>query len=199
MKAWGFKPGPVRAAFAKMSAAWDQATAARDGADPACFDEQVRAAVEASLQGFVALDAYDGTIYPQQQVQGDAWFLGKAVVSLRHGDWQTALESLRSVAQVWYVPLLAKDWFEAEMAHHDPAHPKIAWGGQGHLAPYLDLWDVYMSIRGKGRAGSTDFSDETASLRRTRDREMKEFGARLDELVTTMRDVTNDLEAAAGC
>ena len=199
MEAWGYKPGPVRSAFKEMSAAWDAAAAAREEADQTCFSSAMRSAAAISLQGFTALDAFDGTIYPHEQVQNDAWYLEKAVVSLRAGDWRTALTSLLSVAQTRYVPLLAKDWFEAEMSHHDLDDPNIAWGAQGHLAPFLDLWDVYTSIRQKGRAGHTDFAGETRELRQARDAAKRLFRERLDEMTETVLAVTEDLQAAAAC
>jgi hypothetical protein len=199
IKAWGFEAGPVHGAFNKMSSAWDAASAARASADATCFNGRLRDAVETSLQGLTALSAWDGTIYPHEQVQNDGLSLDAAVVALRQGDWKAALGSLLNVANVWYVPLLAREWFQREMAHHDPSDPNLAWGGQGKLAPYLDLWDVYMSIRDKGRAGETDFADETHELRRTRDDEITEFGARIDALVGTMHAVTDRLEAAAAC
>jgi hypothetical protein len=199
MKAWGYEPGIMRSAFRATSDAWDAAAAARADARPVCFNAALRSAVETSLQGFTALDAFDRTIYPHQQVENDAWYLEKAVVSLRYGDWRTALTSLQNVAQTRYVPLLAKDWFEAEMASHDPDDPKIAWGAQGHLAPFLDLWDVYTSVRKKGRAGGADFADEIKMLRRARDAAKRLYRARLDEMTDTMGAVSDDLLEAAAC
>jgi hypothetical protein len=199
IRSWGFRPGPIGTALAKMADAWAAASAARAGADAVCFDGHLRMAARISLQGFTALGAWDDTIYPHQQVENDVWYLAKAVVSLRHGDWQTALRSLKNVANVYYVPLLARTYFQEEMSHHDPTDPNIAWGGQGHLAPYLDLWDVFMSIRKEGRSGGTDFAEQTRELRRTRDAETRLYGSRLVELTGTIRGVTAELTAAAGC
>lgn len=126
-------------------------------------------------------------------------YLSKAISALRRGEWRRAIWRLWSVAQVWYASLLSRETFQVEMSHHAPDYPKLAWGGQGKLAPYLDLWDVHAAIREKGRAGETDFSAELAELRAARRAELAEWADRLDEMTTVMREVAAELETAASC
>lgn len=52
------------------------------------------------------------------------------------------------------------------MSHHAPDYPNLAWGGQGKLAPYLDVWDVHEAIRTGGKAGQTTSPIRSASSRR---------------------------------
>ena len=128
-----------------------------------------------------------------------ALFLGKAIGSLRHGEWRQAIWRLWSVAQVWYASLLSRETFQVEMSHHAPDYPKLAWGGQGKLAPYLDLWDVHAAIREKGKAGDTGFTAEIAELRAAREAELTEWAARLDGMREVMGAVTAELNTAAAC
>ncbi len=199
LERWGYRDAWLRAALARMRAAWLETVATRGGTDPACFNDAIREAARRSLTGFTALSAWDQTIYPHEQVQNDALYLSKAIGALRRGEWRRAIWRLWSVAQVWYASLLSRETFQVEMSHHAPDYPKLAWGGQGKLAPYLDLWDVHAAIREKGRAGETDFSAELAELRATRRAELAEWADRLDEMTTVMREVAAELETAASC
>jgi hypothetical protein len=74
----------------------------------------------------------------------------------------------------------------------------ISWGGQGKLAPYVDLRDVLMRIREVGTAGGTDFSAEIAALQAVRDGELTELALRLDAMVDAIHGAVDELEAA-GC
>jgi hypothetical protein len=197
-EAWGYDETPLLDAYGDFEQAWMAAHGATP-ADQACFNDALREAARLSLTGFTALSSFDATIYPQEQVQNDAWSLGKAIQALKRGDWQTANAWIQNVAQNWYVPFLSRANFRTEMAHHDPAYPKISWGGQGNLAPYLDLWNLFMKIRDEGRAGSTSFSAEISTLRSERDAERTLWAERLDSMTTTMQEVTTELTAAAAC
>jgi hypothetical protein len=196
---WGYDDAALRAAMDALEEAWARAAAARHGAETACFNDALREAVRLSLTGFTALSAWDFTIYPHEQVQNDALYLSKALSVLREGDWKRAIWRLWNVAQVWYASLLSREPFQVEMSHHAPDYPKLAWGAQGKLAPYLDLWDVHAAIRTKGKAGETDFSAEIAELKRVRRASLEEWAARLDAMAGVMTGVATELDAAAGC
>jgi Iap family predicted aminopeptidase len=199
MARWGYEDAELRAALDGLRAAWTAAAAARRDADPACFNDALRESARRSLTGFTALSAWDYTIYPHEQVQNDALYISKAMSALRHGEWRRAIWRLWNVAQVWYASLLSRETFQVEMSHHAPDYPKLAWGGQGKLAPYLDLWDVHAAIREKGKAGETDFSAELDELRGARRSELAEFTSRLDAMTDAIQEVTQQLEVAAAC
>jgi hypothetical protein len=195
----GADPVPLVAAIDELGTAWAAYRAADGAAGPTCVGPHLREAVRESLTGLTALSVWDDTIYPQEQVQADAWALGKAIASLRHGRWERALVRLSWVAQMWYAGLLDHEPFAAEMAHHDADSAELAWGGQGKLAPYLDLWEAAGQIRETGLAGGDDFSgplDELGSARRL---ELSDLDARLDAMVASIGAVTSELEAAASC
>ncbi len=199
MARWGYDDTALEGALASLEAAWVAAVAEGPGADVTCYNDALREATRSSLTGFTALSAWDYTIYPHEQVQNDALFLGKAISSLRHGEWRQAIWRLWSVAQVWYASLLSRETFQIEMSHHAPDYPKLAWGGQGKLAPYLDLWNVHAAIRDKGKAGDADFTAEIAELRAAREAELTEFASRLDSMREVMGAVAVELNTAAAC
>lgn len=199
MRRFDHPRAPVRAALDKLTSAWRKAKSSAAGTRPKCFDNRLRAAVRTSLTGFTALSVWDDTIYPHEQVQGDALFLSEGIAALSDGDWKGALGNIINVAQTYYVPLISKAWFQHEMSHHDPDYPKLSWGGQGKLAPYIDLWDEYMSIKAKGRAGESDFAAEIARLSSLRDAEVALFHRRLDRMIAKMKEVAQELRAAAAC
>lgn len=199
MARWGYEDAALREALGELRAAWTAASGARGAADPTCFNDALREAARRSLTGFTALSAWDETIYPHEQVQNDALYLSKAMSALRAGEWRRAIWRLWNVAQVWYAWLLSRETFRVEMSHHALDYPKLAWGGQGKLAPYLDLWDVHAAIGRKGRAGETDFSAELDELRAARRLELDELASRLDAMTTAIEGVVERLSAAAAC
>lgn len=199
MARWGYDDSALQSALDDVRTAWASAATARRTADPACFNAALREAARRSLTGFTALSAWDETIYPHEQVQNDALYISKALSALRHGEPRRAIWRLWNVAQVWYASLLSRESFRVEMSHHALDYPKLAWGGQGKLSPYLDLWDVHAAIRRKGREGQTDFSAELAELRAARRLELEEFAARLDAMTVAIEEVVEALEAVAVC
>jgi hypothetical protein len=198
IEGWGYDAGSLTDGLETLTEAADAAAGATVS-DTACFDDALREAARLSLTGFTALSAWDQTVYPHEQVQNDAWSLGKAIQALKRGDWRTANAWIQNVAQNWYVPFMGRESFRTEMSHHDPAYPKISWGGQGQLAPYLDLWNVFMKLRERGRAGATSFAKQIDVLDDHRDDERALWAERLDRLSATMQEVTAELTTAAAC
>ncbi|HEX5951136.1 MAG TPA: M28 family peptidase, partial [Actinomycetota bacterium] len=195
---WGYDDTDLQAAIASLEAAWEAARGG-PGSDASCFDDAMREAVRESLTGLTALSAWDDTIYPHEQVQNDALFLSKAISALRNGEWKRAIWRLWSVAQVWYASLLSKEAFQVEMSHHASDYPKLAWGGQGKLAPFLDLWDVHAAILAKGKAGAKHFTAQIAELRTVRMSSLTEWASRLDAMTVAVTAVADDLETASIC
>ena len=65
--------------------------------------------------------------------------------------------------------LFAYESYAAELARHDPGADRLQWGGQAHLAPYVDLWKEYHAIAAKVADGATApaaYATEIASIRR---------------------------------
>lgn len=198
MSMFGYDSASLKQAYARLRSAWNAVANTRAPLSVDVYNMHLREAARVSLHDFTALSVWDFTIYPHQQVENDAYYIGRSMDDLSKGQWKSGLRFLEWwVAQSWYIPRLSKMWFQHEMSHHDPSYAKIAWGGQGHLAPYLDLWDVYMSIRSKALAGNYDFASEIAELRSVQADEIALYHQRLDALAASISEVARHLELAA--
>lgn len=167
----------------------------------------VREAVRSSLTSFTGLDVWDRTIYPHEQLETDAVHLGEAIQELGAGRWKSGLRELEWwVAQSWYIPRMSYVPFTEEMDHHDASKADgtvhlggakaMTWGGQGHLAPYWNLWQVYRAIRDKAMAGDTDFGEEIAFLMDVREAAIGLYAERLAGMASAMDTVATHLEFA---
>ncbi len=184
--------------------ALDKAAQALEGVKPTLKGAKAEAAlalyrraIQRSLQEFTALSVWDFTIYPHQQIENDALHLGYSADKLAGGEVQGGLRELEwFVGQMWYAPRLSKEPFAHEMSHHAPGYSRLTWGGQGHLAPYLDLWDQYHSVKAKAAMGDMDFSLEIAALLSARAQEIQLYQERLDHMVQVMGELTSLLQEA---
>ena len=202
--------GSVKDAFSRFKAAstaYDLAKRSVPMTKLAAFQGHVREAVRQSLTSFTGLDDWDSTIYPHEQLQTDAVHLGMAVSDLRKGEVQSGLRHLEWwVAETWYVPRMSLAPFTEEMDHHDATKADgtvhvggakaMLWGGQGHLAPYWNLWEAYMGIRDKAAAGEADFSEEIDVLLATRAAAIDLYRERLAGIASALDTVAKHLELA---
>jgi hypothetical protein len=113
---------------------------------------------------WTALSCWDGVIYPTQQVEWDCTWLTEALAFLKKGDLNGALDELWNVGLTWNAFFDYEVW-AWENARHAPGAPHLNWGAQGHLAPYVDIYEPYVSLREKyENGGLNDFSWEMAAL-----------------------------------
>jgi Zn-dependent M28 family amino/carboxypeptidase len=140
---------------------------------------------------FTALDCWDYTIYPHEQIFRDVQKLnaslgelGKAVV-----DPDAAAGPLWGVGQMYYGLTFSYDAFVDDQQRHDPGYYRIAWGGQGQLAPYLDLVAEYDQIY----AG--EYAAAEASLTDVRDSELGLLDQRLAHMADVLEVVTPKIES----
>jgi len=140
---------------------------------------------------FIALDCWDYTIYPHQQVFRDVQKLNASLAALDATviDPDAAAGPLWDVGQMYYGLMFSYDAFVDDQQRHDPSYYRIAWGGQGQLAPYLDLVAEYDQIY----AG--DYAGAEASLTEVRDSELSLLGERLAHMADVLEDVTPRIEA----
>ncbi|MFA5895770.1 MAG: M28 family peptidase [Thermoplasmata archaeon] len=173
----------------------------------AAVHSHVREALRESLTAFTALSVWDYTVYPHQQLEMDAVHLGMAIDDLTAGRVQGGLRHLEWwVGQSWYIPRLSYVPFTEEMDHHDAAKatgevhlggPKaMAWGAQGHLPPYWNLWKAYMGIRDKAAAGNFDFGPELKVLADTRTMAIELYRGRLLDIAAALHGIAAELESA---
>jgi len=112
---------------------------------------------------WTALSCWDSVIYPTQQVEWDAIWLSNALGYLRNGKVHDACDELWNVGLTWNA-FFDKVVFEWENNRHAPGAEHLNWGAQGHLAPYVDIYDPYVSLRQKEGTMSPDVSWEMAAL-----------------------------------
>jgi len=130
--------------------------------------QSIRRAERILLRELVALDVFDQYIMPHQQLQRDATRMQLAIDALEAGDPVAGLDLVRRTGLTSSGRHFAYETYVAELARHDPDFDRLQWGGQGHLAPYVDVWQEYHSILAKTDAGLTDpadYADEIASLK----------------------------------
>lgn len=172
-------PGVDQAAVARLGSAVDQFRAAAEALDARLSVGGVRstqrvgksmmAAERGILTRLVGLDVFDQYVFPHQQVQRDATRMQLAVDRLGAGDPETANEKyIRRTGLTSAGRHFAYESYVAELARHAPDFDRLQWGGQAHLAPYVDLWQEYHSIAAKVASGMTApsaYASETASVR----------------------------------
>ncbi len=200
----------LREAFERYKSAVSAYDRVKKGIPPEkapAVQEHLREALRLSLTEFTGLDVWDGTIYPHQQLEMDAVHLGLALKDLASGRVQGGLRHLEWwVAQSWYIPRMSLDPFVEEMAHHDAeaaigeirlGGPKtIAWGGQGHLAPYWNLWQEYKGIEAKAALRNFDFREELGVLAATRASAIDLYRERLRDLAADLSTIALEIEEA---
>jgi hypothetical protein len=149
-------------------------------------------AVETTINDeFIALDCWDSTIYPHEQVFADLKRLNTALAELDKEpvDPDAATAPLWDVAQMYYGLTFSYPAFVEDQQRHDPGYYRIAWGGQGQLAPYLDLVGEYNEIY----AGQ--YVAAKAGLKTAHDQELRLLNKRLAHMAGVLEDVTPQIAA----
>ncbi|MEM3870037.1 MAG: M28 family peptidase [Candidatus Korarchaeum sp.] len=159
-------------------------------------NERVREAARILLSGLTALDPWDGTIYPHQQVESDTVCLKSALEALKQGDAETALSMMEGVSINWYAPRYSYEVFKRELAHKSPGWPKVTWGGLGHLAPLYDLWKEYNSISEKLAKNLTDYSEEARVVGMYYAVSLYEYQRRVREMANVIEKATIKIKEA---
>jgi hypothetical protein len=144
------------------------------------------------LRHLVALDVFDQYIFPHQQIQRDATRMQLAVDALQAGDPVLANETyVRRTSLTNAGRHFAYEAYVAELARHDPGFDRLQWGAQGHLAPYVDVWQEYHAIAAKiagGQTAPTDYEAEIDSI----SSKLEAVYARLNERLFAMAVVFSD-------
>ncbi len=170
-------PGTDQAAVDDLEAAVAEFRAAAEQLEDRIDAGQVRAkrrvgramlaAERDILTNLVALDVFDQYVFPHQQTQRDATRMQLGLDRLQAGDPTSAQEYVRRTGLTSAGRHFAYETYTAELARHDPSFDRLQWGGQAHLAPYVDLWREYHAIGAKiadGKTDPADFADEIASI-----------------------------------
>jgi hypothetical protein len=203
-------PGTDQAAQDALEAAVADFRAASEALDARLESGSVRAKRRVSramleaerliLQNLVALDVFDQYIFPHQQLQRDATRLQLAIDALQAGNPSLANDTyVRRTGLTNAGRHFAYETYAAELARHDPGFERLQWGGQAHLAPYVDVWHEYMSIAAKvaeGKTAPADYVDEIASLGAKLGPVYQRLNDRLRAMADVFADATPHLEEA---
>ncbi len=203
-------PGVDQRAVARLGSAVARFRAAADALDARLSAGRVRstqrvgksmmAAERAILTRLVALDVFDQYVFPHQQVQRDATRMQLAVDRLEVGDPATANETyVRRTGLTSAGRHFAYESYVAELARHAPDFDRLQWGGQAHLAPYVDLWQEYHSIAAKVAAGMSApsaYASEIASVRAKLAPVYGELNRRLGAMAEVFDAAAHDLRDA---
>ena len=193
MKQLGAEPGELMKKVEELENAFSEFKSLSENASPDAIrkaNSKLREAAYIVLSELTALDPWDNTIYPHQQVESDAFFLSSALEALKRGDVSEALSMIESVSINWYAQFYSYDVFKRELMHKSPGYERITWGGLGHLAPPIDLWKEYNSLKEKSAANITDYSSEMRSI----ERYLGETKALYQE---RLRDIAKALDSAS--
>ena len=171
------------------------ATQAFDGAASAIPAGRVEATNTSLLQivkvvddKFTALDVWDYTIYPHQQVLWNVQGV-KAAADALPGDPDAALAAIKGVGQMVYGVNFSHAVFVEDQSRHDPGYYNVKWGGQGQLADYLDLTDQWNEIKAK------QYEAAQSSLRIIQAEQLRQLNVRLGKMADVLEEVTPQIEA----
>ncbi len=152
------------------------------------------------LRKLVALDVFDQYIFPHEQVQRDATRMQLALNALEAGNPSLANETyVRRTGLTNAGRLFAYQSYAAELERHSQDFERLQWGGQAHLAPYVNLWTEYHSIAAKVAAGQTDaaaYAAEITSIRSKLDPLYQELNRRLRHMTRVFETTRDDLAKA---
>jgi hypothetical protein len=142
-------------------------------------------------KSFTALDVWDQTIYPHQQVLSDVQSLNTAIADLQKAtpDASDAQTALANVALTAVGLVLDHSKYVIELKHHDPSYSRVTWGGQGHLVHYLDVVPQYDAIA----AGTWD-ATTIKQLTAMRDLDVRDLNSRLKAMDATLRAITPQIK-----
>lgn len=153
------------------------------------------------LRNLVALDVFDQYVFPHQQTQRDATRMQLALDRLQASDPAAAREYVRRTGLTSAGRHFAYETYAAELARHEPDFDRLQWGGQAHLASYVDLWQEYHSIGTKiddGKTAPADYADEIGSIGAKLQAVYGRMNGRLSAMAGTFARATRELETATG-
>lgn len=178
----------------RFTVAADRFTATRGAiTNVAATNRQLIAIASALTDKLTALDAWGMTCYPHQQVLWDTEYINTAIAELK----KTPVDSDAATAPLWNVSQmvygLTYDYpaFVDDQARWAPGYPRLFWGGQGQLAPQLDLVAEYDLIT----AGH--YGVALGHLTKVRDAELVRLDRRLARMASLLEAVTPAVNALA--
>ena len=142
------------------------------------------------LGQFTALDAWDTTIYPHQQVLWNIEYLDAAIAALDQAspDTAAALEAITSVDRNWIAVNFSRFAVDYSLGLYDPSNARLCFGELAHLSPVIDLTRQYHQIEA-GRV-----KGPLAALKAARSSQVPELNGRLAKMAQVLESVTRDID-----
>jgi Iap family predicted aminopeptidase len=157
--------------------------------------KKIREAVRILLSNLTALDVWDYTIYPHEQVERDVTHLSLAIEALEKEDPTTAMCEIEWwISNNWYAPRVSYEVYKREVDRH--LGPKQSFGEQAHLAPFIDLWQEYNSLAEKKADRTTCFGAEIDSLEIKYRAAVEVYKQRIEDITKTLNVVVDFLNEA---
>ena len=143
--------------------------------------------IEKLLLGqFTALDAWDKTIYPHQQVLWNIQYIDAAIAALDQAspDTAAALEAITGVDRNWIAVNFGRFAVHYNLRILSPDYDRLCFGEQAHLPPTIDLTLAYHRIE----AGQVD--EPLVSLEQARATQVPILNARLRAMARVLEKTT---------
>ena len=147
---------------------------------------------------FVRLTWEDVSIFPHEHSQNNLDALDAVVECLQNGDAVTPLdEYLYLIDNNWYAYDWSRDTFDyfTNYVLDQPAD-RLMWGA-GRVQGHVDLFDVINSLQEKAENGSTDFTQELATLTQAQSDENARLVEQVTHEVESLTSLTEQLTAMA--
>jgi hypothetical protein len=133
---------------------------------------------------FTALDVWDGTVYPHQQVQWDLEYFNAAIGELSKVNpvAAKATGALDNLGFTWYGPYFSDEVYARELWRHAPDFPRLTWGAQGKLPIFWNVMPQYRMIE------TGQFAAAEAQLEDMRTKQISDLNARLVAMTGVLDD-----------
>ena len=138
---------------------------------------------------FTALDVWDGTVYPHQQVQWDLEYFNAAIYELSKPNPVAAKATgeLENLGYTWYGPYFSDEVYARELWRHAPDFPRLTWGAQADLPVFWNVMPQYRLIEA-GR-----FAEAKGQLGDMRTAQIDDLDTRLTGMAGVLDDAATML------
>ena len=165
---------------------------ARKGSIPAMAYPRVNRGllcVEKQIDGnLTALDSWDATAYPHQQVLWNIEYLDAAIAALQSSDTAAALDAITGVDRNWIAVNFGRFSVDYNLGLYEPGFDRLCFAELAHLPPVIDLTRQYHQVVA-GRVARP-----LAKLARIRAAQVPELNRRLVKLARVLETVTPAIE-----
>jgi hypothetical protein len=176
--------------FQAAAAAFDAAKASIPAKDVPEANDQLMQIEKMIHTNFTALDAWDTTIYPHEQVMWDVEYLKSAIQALGSANTAAALTALSNIDLTLYGINFSHDVYAWDLTRHAPGFEGLYFAEQGRLAPFLDVMSEYNAIE-----GGTWNQATVASLNGMRAAEVTELNSRVNAMSDALEQIVPAIEA----